>query len=172
MPGQDSEGIFFNKRAIVKSSEPDLLEKAKNYCFLLLKFRLRSEKELYRRLKKKKFDEAVIKRTLDFLKDKGFIDDNYFAGAWIESRIKKPLGLRRLRQELSIKGIDKQTIDIQLEKIKNNYSEEAVVSKIIEGQSKKIKGIDPQKAKRRIYGYLLRRGFSPDTIINAMNQLS
>lgn len=151
-------------------SESDLLEKAKNYCFLLLKFRLRSEKELYQRLKKKKFDEVIIERILIFLKDKGFIDDNYFAGAWIESRIKKPLGLRRLRQELSIKGIDKQTIDMQLEKIKNNYSEETVVSQVIEGQLKKIKGIDPQKARRRIYGYLLRRGFSPDVVIDVLNR--
>lgn len=151
-------------------SESDLLEKAKNYCFLLLKFRLRSEKELYQRLKKKKFDEVIIERILIFLKDKGFIDDNYFAGAWIESRIKKPLGLRRLRQELSIKGIDKQTIDMQLEKIKNNYSEETVVLKIVEGQLKKIKGIDPQKARRRIYAYLLRRGFSPDVVIDVLNR--
>lgn len=151
-------------------SESDLLEKAKNYCFLLLKFRLRSEKELYQRLKKKKFDEVIIERILIFLKDKGFIDDNYFTSAWIESRIKKPLGLRRLRQELSIKGIDKQTIDMQLEKIKNNYSEETVVSQVIEGQLKKIKGIDPQKARRRIYGYLLRRGFSPDVVIDVLNR--
>ncbi len=156
----------------MNTGDSGLLEKAKNYCFLLLKFRLRSEKELYRRLKQKKFDEAVIKRTLDFLRDKGFINDNYFAGAWIESRIKKPLGLRRLRQELGIKGIDKQIIDIQLEKIKNSYCEEAVVSRIVGEQAKKTKGIAPQKARRRIYGYLVRRGFSPDIIINAMDRLS
>lgn len=156
----------------MKNSESDLLEKAKNYCFLLLKFRLRSEKELYNRLKRKKFDEVIIEKILNLLKDKGFIDDNYLAAAWIESRIKKPLGLRRLRQELGLKGIDKQTIDIELEKIKNNYSEENVVSGLLREQLKKLKGIDPQKARRRIYAYLLRRGFSPETIINTMNQLS
>lgn len=153
----------------MKNSESELFEKAKNYCFLLLKFRLRSEKELYQRLKKKKFDEVIIEKTLSFLKDKGFIDDNYFAAAWIESRIKKPLGLRRLRQELNIKGIDKQTIDTQIEKIKNNYSEESVVSQLVRERLKKLRGIDPQTVRRRIYGYLLRRGFSPETTVNIIN---
>lgn len=156
----------------MKDSESDLLIKAKNYCFLLLKFRLRSEKELYQRLKIKKFDEAVIKKTLEFLKDRGFIDDTCFAKAWIESRIKKPLGLRRLRRELSVKGIDKQTIDNELGRIKDSYSEEDAVLRIVRARFKKTKGIDSQKAKRRIWGYLLRRGFSPGTIIDVMNRLS
>ena len=134
-----------------------MFEKAKNYCFLLLKFRLRSEKELYQRLKKKKFDEVIIEKTLSFLKDKGFIDDNYFAAAWIESRIKKPLGLRRLRQELNIKGIDKQTIDTQIEKIKNNYSEESVVSQLVRERLKKVKRNRPSKGKKTH----LRISFTP-----------
>lgn len=149
----------------------DPQEKAKNYAFLLLKFRLRSEKELCARLKKKKFDTGIIQETISFLKDKGFIDDNYFAQAWIESRLKRPLGLRRLRQELRLKGIDKEIIDDQIAKIKKNYSEEDVVLKIIRERIPKLKGLEPQKAKRRLYSYLLRRGFAPEIVIDAMNQL-
>ena len=52
---------------------------AKEYAFLLLKFRLRSEKELAQRLRQKKFSETIIQDTLTFLKDKQFIDDQIFA---------------------------------------------------------------------------------------------
>lgn len=153
------------------TSDVERFAKAKNYCFLLLKFRPRSEKEFYSRLKRKKFEEPLIRQTLGFLKEKGFIDDNYFARSWIDSRLKKPLGLRRIRQELRQKGVDKQTIESNIEKIKNSYSEESVVSQLARRRLDKSKGIDPGKLKVRIYAYLLRRGFSPETVINALNQL-
>jgi regulatory protein len=152
----------------VRNSE-ETLQKARDYAFLLLKFRLRSEEEIYQRLKKKKFDEEVIKQTLSFLNDKGFIDDNLFAKAWIESRIKKPLGLRRIRQELNLKGIDKEIIDREFREIKKNYSEGDLVKKIAQERLKKLKGIEPLSARRRVYAYLLRRGFSPEIIIDALS---
>lgn len=146
------------------------LEKAKNYCFLLLKFRLRSEHELLERLKNKKFDQETSEKAVSFLKEKGFIDDKAFAKIWIQSRLKKPLGLRRLTQELRVKGINKEIIENQIENIKHNYSEEEVIGEIVKKKLSKTKNIDPQKAKERIYGYLLRRGFSPDVVIDVLSQ--
>lgn len=150
----------------------DLLSKAKNYAFLLLKFRPRSEKEIYQRLKKKKFDDRIIKETIAFLKDKDFINDNYFAKAWVESRLKRPLGLRRIKQELRIKGIGKEIIDSQIDEIKKNYSEEDIVAEIARERFNRLKNIEPEKAKRRLYAYLLRRGFSPEIVIDVINKLT
>jgi regulatory protein len=76
------------------------LEKARAYAFLLLKFRPRSELELSQRLKRKKFSQEIVFKSIAFLKEKKFLDDDCFARNWINSRIKKPLGLRRLRKEL------------------------------------------------------------------------
>jgi len=152
----------------VRNNE-EALQKARDYAFLLLKFRLRSEKEIYQRLKRKRFDEEVIKQTLSFLNDRGFIDDNLFAKAWIESRIKKPLGLRRIRQELNLKGIDKEIIDSEIREIKKNYSEPDLVKEIAKVRLAKLKGIEPHSARRRVYAYLLRRGFSPEIVIEALS---
>lgn len=152
-------------------SGPDALQKAKNYCFLLLKYRLRSEKELFARLERKKFVKPVIEETLKFMKAKGFIDDCAFAREWISSRIKKPLGVHRLKQELRIKGISAPVINQELERLKESYSEEDTVLKIATRQFQKLKNIENTLAQKRIYGYLLRRGFSPEIIINVFNQL-
>lgn len=154
------------------SKDNDLAAKARAYAFLLLKFRLRSEKELYLRLRKKKFEPRVIEQTISFLKEKGFINDRDFAKVWAESRIKNPFGLRRIRDELKLKGIDKAIIDAQISQIKEDYREEDIVLKIAEEKYKKLKtSLGPQKAKLRIYGYLMRRGFSPETIIEALRKL-
>ncbi|MFH1269623.1 MAG: regulatory protein RecX [Candidatus Omnitrophota bacterium] len=131
---------------------------------------MRSEKEIRERLKKKIFNSETIESTVSFLKDRGFIDDNYFARAWIGSRIKKPLGIRRLKRELSIKGVDKAVIDTQINEIKQDYSEEDVVRGIVKSRLNRLKEIDPQKAKKRVYAYLMRRGFSPETIIDVLNE--
>ena len=148
-----------------------MLQKARGYAFLLLKFRQRSENEIRQRLKKKEFNSEIIESTVSFLKDKGFIDDNYFAKTWIESRIKKPLGIRRLKAELSIKGINKEIIDTQINEIKKSYAEEDIVGRIARGRLNKLKSIDPQKAKKRVYAYLLGRGFSPEVVMDIINQL-
>jgi len=152
-------------------SNKETLLKAREYAFLLLKFRLRSENELYQRLKQKKFSEEIILDTLKFLKEKKFLDDSLFAKGWINSRIKKPYGLRRIVQELKLKGIDKGIIEEELGEVKKNYSEEEIVQNIIEDRLGKLKNIEPQTARKRVYGYLVRRGFSPDIIIDKINIL-
>ena len=146
----------------------DAPEKARAYAFLLLKFRLRSVKEIHGRLKIKGFEEGIIKETVSFLKDKGFIDDRLFAKSWIDSRIKKPLGLRRIEAELRLKGISKEIIDSLISETKKNYCEPDLVAKIAKERLEKLKGIEPQKAKRRVYAYLVRRGFSPETVIDTI----
>lgn len=156
---------------VKNSHDPDSLEQAREYAFFLLKFRLRAEKELYQRLKKKGFSEDCVIKTLEFLKEKRFIDDRLFAKAWVESRIKKPLGFRRLAQELKIKGVAEEIINSRLDEVKQGYSEEEVVKEIIRQKQEKIRELDPLKAKKRIYSYLLRRGFSPEVVIDSVSRL-
>ncbi len=144
--------------------------KARDYAFLLLKFRLRSENELSLRLKKKKFPEETIREVTAFLKEKKFIDDNLFARAWVNSRLKRPLGLRRIRQELRQKGIDKAVIETEVSKI-GGYCEAETVLELAKERLDRLKAVEPIKAKSRVYAFLLRRGFSPEIVIDTLNQL-
>lgn len=145
-------------------NKSDSLSKARGYAFLLLKFRLRSESELRERLFKKKFDIAIIDETIRFLKGHSFIDDSAFARIWIESRLKKPLGINRLKHELRQKGIDSAIIENSARELTKDYSESGIVGKIVKERLKRLESLGPQKARQRIYAYLLRRGFSPEII--------
>lgn len=135
---------------------------------MLLKYRPRSEKEMCLRLKKKKFDEGAIRQTLVFLKEKSFLNDADFARAWIASRLKRPLGLNRIKWELKQKGIDRQIIDTLIREIKEHYPEKDIVAGIVQERMERLKDIDPRKVKRRIFSYLLRRGFSSDVVTQAI----
>jgi len=150
--------------------QADGFNKARDYAFFLLKFRLRSVNELAGRLKLKKIPEDTIKEVISFLKEKRFIDDNIFARAWIDSRLKRPLGLRRIKQELRQKGVAKEIIEAQTAKVKD-YSEVTTVLDLAKKRLNRLKGIDRLSAKRRVYAYLVRRGFSPEVVIDTLNQL-
>ncbi|MDD5129594.1 MAG: regulatory protein RecX [Candidatus Omnitrophica bacterium] len=156
---------------IEKQNRPLDSEKARAYAFLLLKFRLRSENELRTRLKQKGFSAQLAEATVNFLKDKEFIDDRVFAKAWVSSRLKRPLGLKKIRQELAQKGLSKEIIQEALEQVNEDYPESQIVSQLAKQRFSKLKNIDPLKARARVYGYLMRRGFSPDVIGETIKEL-
>jgi len=146
-------------------------EKARAYAFLLLKFRLRSSAELLQRLKLKGFSEEISRQTVDFLKEKKFIDDAIFAKGWVEARLKRPLGIRRIRLELAAKGINETVIEKALNSAKEDYSEKEIAGKLARERFSRQKGIEPQKAKQRVYAFLLRRGFSPEIVSDIIRKL-
>lgn len=146
-------------------------EKARAYAFLLLKFRQRSSHELSERLKRKRFAPEVVAGTIDFLKEKNFIDDEAFTRAWVNSRLAKNLGARRIKQELRLKGIPEAVINAQVRTILADHPEEAVIKKLAKVRLNRIKGEDPRKARQKVYAYLVRRGFSPASVIDVLETL-
>ena len=146
-------------------------ERIKEYAFLLLKYRLRSESELYQRLKKKKFPDEEIKDLLSFLKDKKFIDDKVFVKSWINSRLGRSFGLKRISQELKIKGVPKDLLEESIEQAKKGYCESRVIEELARSRLARLKDVESDKARNRTYAYLLRRGFSPEIVIDTLNKI-
>ena len=50
-------------------------------------------------------------------------------------------------------------------------SEEEVIKEIVRTKLEELKGIEIEKVKRRIFNYLLRRGFSPEIINDEIENL-
>lgn len=147
------------------------LQSAKNACLRLLKVRPRSEKELRDRLHRKGFDDAIIEQAIAALVESGLIDDEVFARLWVESRIKRPLGMHRLASELSAKGIHKQIIEQVLAEYNNPRQEEQLIRQMVALKMKKLKGVDKKKIKERLWGFFLRRGFSRDIVFDVLHEL-
>ena len=146
-------------------------QRARAYAFLLLKFRLRSERELLSRLKHKGFSDETARNTAAFLKEKEFVDDRIFAKGWVSGRLKRPFGIRRIRQELIAKGLSREVIENAISEAKADYDENAVAEELARQRFSKLIDVEPQKAKARTYGFLLRRGFSPEIISDIIKKL-
>jgi regulatory protein len=147
------------------------MSEAYRYAIRLLKFRPRSEYELHQRLKRRGFGEDIIVEAILRLREQSLINDFEFARIWIESRIKKPLGISRLKQELKIKGVNTEIIEQAIGNIDIKYNEDEIIRELIQRRWEKLGHIQPQKAKRRLFLYLLRRGFPSDKVREAINQI-
>ena len=152
--------------------DKDSLSKARTAVFRLLKIRIRSEQEIAERLKTKKFDSSIIKETIRYFKDIELINDRIFAQSWIRSRLNKPFGLGRIKNELKAKGISEDILQEELEKIKaDDYQESEIVLKVAQRRASIYRNVDPLKLKQRLFGYLARRGFSSESIYKALKKI-
>lgn len=143
---------------------------AKNVALKFLSFRRRTEKEIKGKLKKKGFDERTIKSTIEKLKEYDLINDFEFASAWVKERLAhKPRGKKLLKHELWKKGIKKEIIDQVTEELCKNEAKSAL--ELLEKTKKRYRNLEPNVAKRRMYGLLIRRGFSYDNVKHAMGNL-
>jgi len=134
---------------------------------LLLKYRIRSEKEISDRLRRKKFSPHTIKKILDFLKSKGYIDDGLFTSAFIKEKLNKGWGKRRIYFELRRFGIDSGLIKREIEGI-NSDTYKGVIQKIINKKYRRYK--DSKDKKGKIVRYLYSRGFTREEIEDAFNE--
>lgn len=154
-----------------KRSEKELFEKGKEYAFFLLKFRPRSRQELFGRMIRKKFAPDTISKVIEFLEEKKFIDDADFALAWARGRLKNSIGPRRIKNELRLKGVDSEIIEEGLAGASEGYSEDEIVIRLIKNKLESLRDIEPAKKRQRIYAYLIRRGFAPDTAADNIKKL-
>ncbi|MFH0754966.1 MAG: regulatory protein RecX [Candidatus Omnitrophota bacterium] len=145
-------------------------QKAKSYALRLLKLRPRSTLELRQKLSLKGYD-ALADDIVEELTRLKFLDDEAFAKAWLQYRLNKPMGYRRIAHELADKGIPKELVRSHWDIIKENYDELDVIRSLAQARCRKYINIDPLKQKKRVMDYLIRRGFQLDIIMKVIREL-
>lgn len=132
----------------------------------LLARRERSRAELAMALKRKRFSPAAVTAALDRLKDEGLQSDERFAGAWVATRrLLSPRGRTALAYELKQKGIDRPEAARALAGY-TRADERKALRELIAARLARMTAseTDREKVKRRLMGFLARRGFSYEDI--------
>lgn len=125
-----------------------------------------SKKELSKKLREKGFSIEASEETAEWFSERGMINDVAFARQVAEYYKKRGCGELRIRQELSNRGIERELIEETLSELGPDDGE---LCALIE---KKLRGKVPDAdEKRRLYAFLLRRGFKYEEIRSAMNEL-
>lgn len=144
---------------------------ARGYALKLLSYRPRSKKEIIEKLKRKGFGDAELSDVIYFLQRTGLINDEALAlNIYKFSADRKPLGKQGLNALLRKRGLDKEIIDNILA-LHSADAEEESARMLVAKKLKSLRSRPEDIAKRRLWGMLQRRGFSPDVINRVIKEL-
>ncbi|HLL79069.1 MAG TPA: RecX family transcriptional regulator [Ktedonobacteraceae bacterium] len=153
-----------------EEAEQQAVDRALNY----LSYRPRSRDEVRRYLRRKETPPEVIESALARLDRLDFVNDRSFATFWIENREQfSPRGSRALKNELRMKGVDREVVD---ELVDDEYSEHDEERALLAGRKKaasllRSPGMDFATFRNRLGSFLQRRGFGYEVTTRVVKQL-
>jgi regulatory protein len=147
--------------------EADARYSAYEAALRLLSYRPRSEREMRRRLARRGIALRLIDETVRRLRERGYLDDEAFARFWTETReTTSPRGRRLIVQELRVQGVDADTAAAAT----TSVSDEDAAYRAASRRLSAFRGLDYDTFRRRLGGFLVRRGFSYEVARRTMDR--
>lgn len=160
-------GMEVDRARLDAIAREEQLHQARQYAFLLLSYKARTTTELKQRLARKGFSPDVQSRTLERLVELKLIDDAGYARQFVQDRVSLGhKGKWRVRGELIKRGVAQEHIE---DALATSPDETAAAREVAEKYLSRNRRLEPVVLKRRLYAFLARRGFSPDTIRQVTN---
>jgi regulatory protein len=144
-----------------------------------LEARSRSVSEVRRRLGGAGYRSDLVEGAIARMTELGMLDDEVFARTWVESRDRaRPRGERAIREELRLKGIERDTIDIVLGERRDRAvaadddegsespasADRSAAERLLAKNARALARVtDPRQRRQRAYALLARHGFDPET---------
>lgn len=165
------KGLDIDDNKLSNIIQEDNFIKCRETAFRIIERSYKSEKELKERLLEKGYNNIEINRTIDYLKEYNFVDNEKLCEMYIKSKIKTQ-GKKKIKYQLLHKGIDEETINNVLDNIDSEYERE----KAIEVATKKYnllikKEEDIYKIKGKLYAFLAGRGYEYSIIQETISKI-
>lgn len=158
----------------------DEVYRGREAALSLLSHRARTRVELSRRLRRKEFGPEIVERVLEWLGERGYLDDRAFAEAFVRDRLRlRPRGRMALLRELRGKGVDDATATAAVDAVMEarDVDEAALAQDAARAWARRNRSAlrraasspdERQRVRRRLYGHLARRGFVGDAVRSAV----
>lgn len=139
-------------------------QRAVNY----LSYRLRTETEIRKNLRKHDVSEEVIENVIDRLQRSGLVDDARFALNWVENRSEmRPRGRRALSYELRQKGVNSKII----QQVVDSIDEDELAYQAASLRYRKLRNLEFQDFRKKMYSHLAQRGFNYESAAQAISRV-
>ena len=126
-------------------------------------------KELIKKLCEKGHDKESAQKACERLTELGLLNDEEYARILANDLLeRKSYSIKRIKQELAFRGIDREIIENTVDSLDNDPQR----SIIILVKKKYINKLNDEKGKKRTIDALLRLGFSYSDIKSALNTIS
>jgi regulatory protein len=148
---------------------------AYNYALNLLAARPYSSSALRRKLSQKEYEAADADDAIRRLLDNGLLNDAKFAEQFARSKmLSTGASKRRVTQDLYRKGIKG---DVATQAIANVVEQDeidpaAVIERVARKKLSQLGDLEPVILRRRLFGFLARRGYDLDEIKRVVSLLT
>ena len=163
-------GKEFGEAELEEMRQADETLQAGQAAARLLRYRGRSRGEMERALQRKGYGEAAVSLTLERLERVGLINDEALAERLAEGLRERKLGTRVVRQKMLQAGLGRELTEETLAEL----GEEGEAGRAVALGEKYVArsgGEDPARLRRRLYGYLARRGFDDGVCRQVLEQV-
>ncbi len=127
--------------------------------------------ELSQKLLDRGYSRAIIRETLDKLEERGIINDyNYALNLVSKYRFSKPSGQRKIAFELKRHGISPKVCEDVLSRIGATEELERAYG-LAEAKWCRLSKLAAPQRKKRVYDFLIRRGFDFQTAKDVLTRL-
>lgn len=147
---------------------------AYNYALNLLSARPYSTSALYRKLIQKKYSAADAEGAIRRLVDNGLLNDAKYAEQYARSKILTTgTSTRRLQQDLYRKGIKGELATTAIANVieQEEIDTDALVERVARKKLAQLGDLEPLVLRRRLFGFLARRGYDLDEIKSVVTRL-
>ncbi len=142
--------------------------KAQDKALHYLGYKMRTAWEIRKKLDEQEYSGEIVERVLDFLEKYDYVDDLGYCKSYIRERERlNPKGKFGLKMELRQKGVPDKIIEQALEESEVDELKGAV--RLIYKKVRDLEHLD-EKDKKRVCGFLQRRGYSCDIIKEAFQE--
>ncbi|KPK81831.1 MAG: hypothetical protein AMS25_04700 [Gemmatimonas sp. SM23_52] len=169
-----SEETREEDRALPGASEVE--RRAVDAALNFLSYRQRTAQEVRRKLAERGFSPETIESAMGRLCAVGLVDDEAFVAAYVRDRLAhRPVGVRRMAQELYLKGIPREVAQPVIERVlrAEGADERSLACRVVEKKRRTLSSRpgDRAVARRRLRDHLIRRGFEPRLVREAVDEL-
>lgn len=156
------EGSELPQEKIDEIKKEILEKRVKLRAMHLLERMDRTEAQLRTKLRQDMYPDDIVEIAMQYVQSFGYIGDRGYAKRFVESRQGSKSKLE-IKMSLLQKGIAKEIVHEVLEAYYDGQEETSAIQKLLE-KKRFSKETATEEEKRKMYGYLLRKGFSYEDI--------
>ena len=158
-----------NEEELTELLDAVSFRRAYNKGLDLLSRRPHGTKELIKKLCEKGHEKTSVEKACDRLLELGLLNDEEFARILAtELYERKGYGIKRIKQELIFRGIDREIAENAIETLDIDTQNRIIL--VI--KKKYLNKIDDEKGRKRAIDGLMRLGYSYSDIKTALNSIS
>ena len=157
-----------------ESPQADPLSEVREAALALLSRREHSRRELARKLRRKGYSRDQIESVLGRLEEVGLVSDERYARLFVMDKLAvRPLGRRRIVQGLRRKGVEGELADRAIDAVYHDreVDDRTLAETLARKRAERLVGLDAAVARRRLSGFLARRGFDAAVVVETVRRV-